>query len=538
MIPIPFVVRAVLFDFDGTLTLPGALDFGSFKAAIGCPADTPVLEFLEALPAGGQREAAAADLERFEMAAAARSLPNPEAEQIVRELRGRGLKVGIVTRNCARSVARALENFSGIGVGDFDLIVSRDAPVRPKPSGDGILLAARTLAVAPREILMVGDYVFDVEAGQRAGAVTVFLDNREHPAAIRLQSDFTIASLGELRLILGMGRVLPCGKLPNALLRAFFTQLPFEDPAMIVKPGVGEDTAAVDVAAEEVLVLKSDPITFATDAIGQYAVLVNANDIATSGAEPRWLLTTLLFPRGVTGAEIWQVMNELRTTCQRWGITLCGGHTEITDAVSRPVAIGMLAGTVARAALVDKRNMAPGDRLLLTKGVAVEGSAIIAREFGRRLAALGVSADEIEVCRQLLEQISVIAEARIAAGTPGVSAMHDVTEGGVATALKELGEAGGHRIRVDMDRIPILPETRKLTDLLGLDPLGLIGSGSLLITCAAAAVDGLAAAIRSAGVGVAVIGEVLAAGEGIEALCGGRSVPWPCFEVDEITRLF
>lgn len=538
MIPIPFVVRAVLFDFDGTLTRPGALDFVAFKVAIGCPPDSPVLEFLETLPTGGQREAAADALERFEVAAAARSVPNSEAEQIVHELHRRGLKVGIVTRNCARSVARALENFNGIGGADFDLIVSRDCPVRPKPSADGILLAARTLGVAPQEVMMVGDYVFDVEAGQRAGAVTVFLDNREHSAALRLQSDFTIGSLGELRPILGMGRVLPCGKLPNALLRAFFAQLPFEDPAMIVKPGVGEDTAAVDVAAEEVLVLKSDPITFATDAIGQYAVLVNANDIATSGAVPRWLLTTLLFPRGVTGAEIWQVMNELRATCQGWGITLCGGHTEITDAVTRPVVIGMLAGTVTRAGLVDKRNMAAGDHVLLTKGVAVEGTAIIAREFGRRLAALGVSADEIEVCRQFLDRISIITEARIAADAPGVSAMHDVTEGGLAAALKELGEAGGHRIRVDMDRIPIFPETRKLTGLLGLDPLGLIGSGSLLITCAAAAVDTLAAAIRSAGVAVAVIGEVLTPGEGIEALRGGRTVRWPCFEVDEITRLF
>lgn len=538
MIPIPFVVRAVLFDFDGTLTRPGALDFVAFKVAIGCPPDSPVLEFLETLPTGGKREAAADALERFEVAAAARSVPNSEAEQIVHELHRRGLKVGIVTRNCARSVARALENFNGIGGADFDLIVSRDCPVRPKPSADGILLAARTLGVAPQEVMMVGDYVFDVEAGQRAGAVTVFLDNREHSAALRLQSDFTIGSLGELRPILGMGRVLPCGKLPNALLRAFFAQLPFEDPAMIVKPGVGEDTAAVDVAAEEVLVLKSDPITFATDAIGQYAVLVNANDIATSGAVPRWLLTTLLFPRGVTGAEIWQVMNELRATCQGWGITLCGGHTEITDAVTRPVVIGMLAGTVTRAGLVDKRNMAAGDHVLLTKGVAVEGTAIIAREFGRRLAALGVSADEIEVCRQFLDRISIITEARIAADAPGVSAMHDVTEGGLAAALKELGEAGGHRIRVDMDRIPIFPETRKLTGLLGLDPLGLIGSGSLLITCAAAAVDTLAAAIRSAGVAVAVIGEVLTPGEGIEALRGGRTVRWPCFEVDEITRLF
>lgn len=538
MIPVPFEIKAVLFDFDGTLTRPGALDFDTFKAQIGCPADTPVLEFLEKLPAGDRRDVAAADLERFEVAAAARSVPNPGAEDTVRELRRRGLKLGIVTRNCARSVYRALENFNGIGRADFDLIISRDAPVRPKPSADGILLAARTLAVAPQEVLMVGDYVFDVEAGQRAGAVTVFLDNREHPAAIRLQSDFTIGSLGELWSILRMGRVLPCGKLPNAFLRAFFAQLPLEDAALIVKPGVGEDTAAVDVTAEEVLVLKSDPITFATDAIGQYAVLVNANDIATSGAVPRWLLTTLLFPRGITGAEIWRVMNELRATCERWGITLCGGHTEITDAVTRPVVTGMLAGTVGRAGLVDKRNMAAGDRVLLTKGVAVEGTAIIAREFGQRLAALGVSDDEIETCRQFLDRISIITEARIAADTPGVSAMHDVTEGGLATALKELGVAGGHRLRVDMDRIPVFPETRKLTGLLGLDPLGLIGSGSLLISCAAATADKLAAAIRSAGVAVAVIGEVLAEGEGIEALCGGESVPWPCFEVDEITRLF
>jgi hydrogenase maturation factor len=335
-----------------------------------------------------------------------------------------------------------------------------------------------------------------------------------------------------------MGTPLPAGKLPNDLLKLFLEDVGFEDPALLITPGVGEDIAAVDVSAEEVLVLKSDPITFATDAIGQYAVLVNANDIATAGAEPRWLLTTLLFPIGTTPSFIWSVVFELREFCRTWGITLCGGHTEITDAVTRPVISGMMAGSVRKRDLIDKRRVRPGDRLLLTKGAAVEGTAIIARQLGSQLTKRGMSAKQISSCQAFLERISIIPEARLAAKCPGTSAMHDVTEGGIATAIEELSAASGCRLRVDLERIPVFAETRRLCRLLDLHPLGLIGSGSLLICCRPRYSDRLQQKLRSDGVPVACIGEVAEKGVGVQSFKRGRPVRWPRFEVDEIARLF
>lgn len=219
-------------------------------------------------------------------------------------------------------------------------------------------------------------------------------------------------------------------------------------------------------------------------------------------------------------------------------IVLCGGHTEITDAVTRPVATATLAGTVAESRLINKRNMRPGDKVLLTKGVAVEGTAIIAGKFENRLKCLGMPEDEIRTSKKFLSSISILEEARIAGCCKEVSAMHDITEGGLATALKELGIAGRHKIRVNMDNIPVFPETKEICRLLAINPLGLIGSGSLLICCEEPAREQLMHKIKTAGIEVACIGEVLEEGEGIEALKQGEPVEWPCFEADEITRLF
>jgi hydrogenase maturation factor len=353
-----------------------------------------------------------------------------------------------------------------------------------------------------------------------------------------IESDYTISNLAELKNIVRMGIPLPAGKFPNDLLKEMLEKFAFDDPSVLINPGVGEDTAAVNVEGEEVLILKSDPITFATDAIGHYAVLVNANDIATSGALPRWSLTTLLFPCGTTGSQICHVMYELKEVCSQWGITLCGGHTEITDAVTRPVVTGMLAGTVAKQNLIDKRNIRSGDRVLLTKGVAVEGTSIIGREFGTRLKELGMGETEIETCKGFLSHISILEEARIASSSDGTSAMHDVTEGGVATALEELSIAGRHRIRIHLDQIPILPETEKICRLLDIHPLGLIGSGSLLICCRQNAADSLIQNIQERGTEVTCIGEVTKQGSGIEAFTNGHPAEFPRFDVDEITRLF
>jgi hydrogenase maturation factor len=328
------------------------------------------------------------------------------------------------------------------------------------------------------------------------------------------------------------------GKLPNILLDRFLKELDFQDPSLLIRPGVGEDTAAVSLEGEDVLVLKSDPITFVTDSIGYYSIIINANDIACSGALPRWFLATLLFPPGTTPSAVLQVMHELKDVCSKTRITLCGGHTEITDAVTRPVITGMMVGTVSKSGLIDKRMMKPGHRVLLTKGVAVEGTAIIAKEFEDRLISLGMSESEIKKCQNFVSDISIMKEAKIASQYKGVSAMHDVTEGGIATAVGELSAAGKHIIRIETDKIPVFKQTKKICKLLDINPLGLIGSGSLLICCQENTCKDLVAQIKEAGIDVECIGQVMNEGEGVEAFENGLHVNWPSFETDEITRLF
>ncbi len=534
----PLYIKAVLFDFDGTLTHPDALDFKAIRSAINCPDDTFILEFIRDLSDPKAQRKANAILDRFEEDGAVNSRPIKDAEDFLRYLKAKGIKLGIVTRNRFASVARALENFDRIAPADFDVIITRDDTHAPKPSPEGIMAAIDRVGVKPYETVMVGDVVLDIEAGRAANTVTVFFNHGLGTDPLKTGSDFVISSLADLKSLIRLAIPLPAGKFPNELLGNFLENFSFNDPSVIVNPGIGEDIAAVDVVKEEVLILKSDPITFATDAIGQYAVLINANDIATSGAVPRWLLTTLLFPCGMTASQMLAVMEDLKNTCRRWNITLCGGHTEITDAVTRPVVSGTLAGTVARKDLIDKGNIRPGDRVLLTKGVAVEGTTIIAREFGDRLLELGMEAAQIETCRGFLENIGILEEARIAASEKGTSAMHDVTEGGLATALTELSIAGDHGIRVYMEKIPIYPETEKIGRLMGIDPLGLIGSGSLLICCREEGCQGLLDRIREKGIDAAYIGEVIEGPPGIEGVREGKPAEWPVFETDELTRLF
>ncbi|MCP4138398.1 MAG: HAD-IA family hydrolase [bacterium] len=532
------LIDTVLFDFDGTLTMPGAIDFEGIKKAVECPSNLALLEYIETLDPNGQLEVEQI-VTGFELEAAGRTQQNPDLERVLSDLRSKGLKIGILTRNSMVSVNRSFENFTGIKKNDFDIIISRDDPVEPKPSAEGIILAAKKLNTTPDRIIMVGDYLFDIEAGENAGSITVFLD---HGSVKKLpEPDFVITELTGVIDVVRKYIPLRSGKIPNDLLDEMLSGLFAEnplDPSILIPPGIGEDVTAVDINNAEVLVLKSDPITFATDAIGRYAVLVNANDIATSGAAPRWFLTTLLFPPGTSAAGVYLVMNELAAVCREWNITLSGGHTEITDAVTRPVITGMLAGTIARKDLVNKRNMRTGDCILMTKSAGVEGTSIVAREFGNRLLKSGMPEQEIEQGRAYLANISILKEAQIAGACKGVTAMHDVTEGGVATAIEELGIAGNHSLRIDPAAIPVSTLTGKMCRLLGISPLGLIGSGSLLICCEQESSEGLISEIRAAGIEVSRIGEVLDAGKGLEAVQNGEPVSWPKFEVDEIARLF
>lgn len=338
-----------------------------------------------------------------------------------------------------------------------------------------------------------------------------------------------------------MTEPLPVGKLPADLLASLLATIEGDDEAVIIGPGVGRDATAVRVG-DRVLVLKTDPITFATDRIGWYTVNVNANDVACMGARPRWLLVTGLLPETHTTRELvsW-IFDDLRDACRAVGVRLVGGHTEITAGLDRPILVGHLIGEVAEDALINPGRARPGDAILLARGIAIEGTALVAREMPERLAE-GHGELFIERCREFLHApgISVVpaAAALSRALGPRLHALHDPTEGGLATGLQELGVAAGLGLVVNRHEISIYPETRAICDILGLDPLGLIASGALLATIDPAAVDEARAALRSVGIPSARIGRMTETQGSYQLISGDWEEPLPVFAVDEIARMF
>ncbi len=196
--------RAVLFDFDGTLTKPEALDFAELRKLLSCPAGQPILEYIQALPTAREREKARRILDDFELAAARASVPNEGAEALVELLKAAGIERGILSRNSRASVLEAMKRFASLDPADFSVLISRESVERPKPHPDGVELAARQLALLPSQILIVGDFVFDVMAGRAAGAQTAFLTNGRPVPPMEVSPDYVVDALMELRPILGI----------------------------------------------------------------------------------------------------------------------------------------------------------------------------------------------------------------------------------------------------------------------------------------------------------------------------------------------
>ena len=350
----------------------------------------------------------------------------------------------------------------------------------------------------------------------------------------------------------GAAGPLQVGKLPMGLLQDLLARYSQEDERLVVGPRIGEDAAVVDMG-DRYLVAKSDPITFATDEIGWYVVHVNTNDVAAMGATPRWFLLTLLLPgggadsggrgtdsggRGTDSGLVEEILSQVSDTCQQLGIVLCGGHTEITYGLARPIAVGFLLGEVEKDDLVRTGGARVGDDVILTKGIAIEGTAILAREAAGRLAGR-VDGDLLERGRRFLHDpgISVLRDARVAVRAGRVHAMHDPTEGGLATGLWEMAHASGKGIVVDLDHVHLFDETASFCRVLGLDPLGLIASGALLLAAAAGDSAAIVAALRDEGIDAAVIGRIVDSPPVVQFRDGDDLQRLPVFEQDELTRV-
>jgi hydrogenase maturation factor len=333
---------------------------------------------------------------------------------------------------------------------------------------------------------------------------------------------------------------LPVGKLRAQLLQAIFDKHPLRDPRVVVGPRVGEDAAVLDVG-DRYLVATADPITFATDDVGWYALQVNANDVAVRGARPRWFLATILLPaeRADEDAAV-ALFDQLTAACDELDVALVGGHTEITTGVDRPIVAGTMLGEVQKDRLVTTSGARPGDAVIMTKGVPLEGAAIIAREREADLLARGVRPSVIARAKAFLRSpgLSVVPEVEVVCELTRPHAMHDPTEGGVATALRELADAAGVGLRIDRDRIVVLPEGAELCAAFGLDPLGTIASGALLVTLAPADAAAVVHALAREGIDAHYIGRVVPREKGVMLVDGRETRPLPLFAQDEITRLF
>jgi len=329
------------------------------------------------------------------------------------------------------------------------------------------------------------------------------------------------------------------GKLPMDFLQVLLERYRGQDERLVVGPQVGEDAAVLDMG-NRYLVVKSDPITFVSDEIGWYVVHVNANDIATMGATPRWLLLTLLLPEKRTSREMVEdIFSQVSEACRSLDVVLCGGHTEITYGLDRPIAVGLMLGEVEKEKLVRTAGAQVGDDVILTKGIAIEGTAVLAREMKETLSAQ-VGTELVTRGQRFLTDpgISVMRDARIMCQAGQPHALHDPTEGGIATGLWELARASGKGIVVDLAKVPVFPETVAFCQSLNLNPMGLIASGALLATVAPKESSRMVAALTQEGIAATIIGRVVGDQPVVQMETPEGFVPMPVFEQDELTRLF
>lgn len=330
------------------------------------------------------------------------------------------------------------------------------------------------------------------------------------------------------------------GKLPAAMLAELLAKVPHNDPRVLLGPGIGRDAAVIDIGGGRCLVAKTDPVTFATEQIGWYAVHVNANDIACMGARPAWFLATALLPPGAPDDLPGVIFDQITAACAGLGIELVGGHTEVTVGIERPIIVGVMLGEAARDEIVAGENIQAGDRVLMTRGIAIEGTALLAREAAAELTVKGVDAAMLARARALLFDpgISIVADARALCAAVRPRLMHDPTEGGIATALHELAAAANATLRVDISALRVYDETRAVCAALELDPMGLLASGALLAIISAEDEARLASRRDGGDSNWRAIATVESGPARVILGAGDPATLFPTFARDELARFF
>ena len=296
---------------------------------------------------------------------------------------------------------------------------------------------------------------------------------------------------------------MPAGKIPpHVLKKIVFQSLGAKIDGVIVGPAIGEDAAVVE-GDERNLVIASDPVTGASKNIGLHAVHVNANDIAATGADPRFFMVTILLKEGTEEDEIRAITAQIHTACAQIGAAVVGGHTEITQGIDHTIISGTMLGYAERPIRTGGANV--GDAIILTKGAGIEGTSILAHEKEEELR-LALGDELVERAKAYSSLLSVLPEARIV--RKWATSLHDPTEGGIAGARNGMAFASGHGFDVSPESVPVRDETARICEHFGCDPLQLIGSGALLATLPPSSLRAALEALAAAGIEAACIGAI------------------------------
>lgn len=292
------------------------------------------------------------------------------------------------------------------------------------------------------------------------------------------------------------------GKIPeNVLKRSVFKKINVKRPEVLIHAGVGEDCAVL-APSEDAIVLSTDPITGTAKDIGKLAFHVTANDIASSGAELVGVLLTIIFPPENSEEELKAIMDDISELTGKYNVEILGGHTEVSEAVNQTLVSVTGVGRIAKDKMVATGGLKPKQDLVVTKWIGLEGSSIIAKE-KEDILKKSLPKEMIDTMKEFDQFLSVVPESRIAMDV-GVSAMHDVTEGGIFGALWEMAAASNVGVTVDLKKIPIRQETVELCEIFDLNPYMLISSGTMLIGTEHG--NQLVEILRQAGIHAAVVG--------------------------------
>ena len=294
------------------------------------------------------------------------------------------------------------------------------------------------------------------------------------------------------------------GKVPESVLkRSVFKQIHTKRKEVLLGAGVGEDCAAVKLAEDEMFVISTDPITGTATDIGNLAIHITLNDLASAGANPVGVMLTILLPEEAQEADLKEMMKQIEQACEQANVQIMGGHTEVTRAVNQPLVNVCGVGKAKVGKLISTAGAKPGDDIIVTKWIGLEGTSIIAKEKEEDLLSR-YPLHLVEEAKNFDQYLSVLPEAAIAVKS-GVSAMHDVTEGGIFGALWEMAEASGIGLEIDLKKIPVKQETIEVCEFFGINPYELISSGSMLM----AAPDGnrLVWELEKKGIHAVVVGK-------------------------------